>query len=183
MKVVDEELTGQTPLQRVLELYPGAQRALFQRYHIGGCRSCGFQPEETLAQLAERNGGIAVPEMIDHIRSSHEHDQRLMISPSEVARLRLQQPELKLLDVRTREEYEAARIEGALLLSQPLMQEILAHWPRQEMFFIVDHQGQQGLDAAAYFLGHGFENVRCLRGGIDAWSQEVDPAVPRYQVA
>jgi rhodanese-related sulfurtransferase len=47
---------------------------------------------------------------------------------------------------------------------------------------IVDHQGKQGLDAAAYFLGHGVQNVRCLRRGIDAWSQEVDPKIRRYRL-
>jgi rhodanese-related sulfurtransferase len=47
---------------------------------------------------------------------------------------------------------------------------------------IIDHQGKQGLDAAAYFMGHGLQNVRCLRGGIDAWSQEVDPKVRRYRL-
>jgi hypothetical protein len=31
-------------------------------------------------------------------------------------------------------------------------------------------------------LGHGLRNVRCLRGGIDAWAQEVDKNVPRYQI-
>jgi len=34
---------------------------------------------------------------------------------------------------------------------------------------VIDHQGKNGLDAAAYFMGHGLESVRCLRGGIDAW--------------
>ena len=38
------------------------------------------------------------------------------------------------------------------------------------------------MDAAAYFAGHGFENVRALQGGIDAWSQEVDPNLPRYEL-
>ena len=47
---------------------------------------------------------------------------------------------------------------------------------------IVDHQGKNALDAAAYFMGHGLQNVRCLRGGIDAWAQEVDPKVRRYKV-
>jgi rhodanese-related sulfurtransferase len=62
------------------------------------------------------------------------------------------------------------------------MQEILGHWPRQELIVIVDHAGKQGLDAAAYFVGHGGHDVRALRGGIDAWSQEVDDNVPRYQL-
>jgi rhodanese-related sulfurtransferase len=73
-------------------------------------------------------------------------------------------------------------IDGAILMSQETMQEILARWPRQECFVIYDHRGRQGLDAAAYFLGHGFENVRCLRGGIDAWAQEVDTKMPRYRL-
>ena len=47
---------------------------------------------------------------------------------------------------------------------------------------VVDHQGKNGLDATAYFMGHGLQNVRCLRGGIDAWSQEVDPKVRRYKL-
>ncbi|HZV36296.1 MAG TPA: rhodanese-like domain-containing protein, partial [Verrucomicrobiae bacterium] len=58
-----------------------------------------------------------------------------------------------------------------------------AHWPRNEEFVIVDHMGKMGLDAAAYFAGHGFERVRCLRGGIDAWAREVDAKIRRYQLA
>ena len=37
-------------MAELLEAYPGAQRALFRNYHIGGCSSCGFRPDETLAE-------------------------------------------------------------------------------------------------------------------------------------
>ena len=47
---------------------------------------------------------------------------------------------------------------------------------------VIDHQGRQSLDAAAYFTGHGLQNVRCLRGGIDAWAQEVDGNMRRYRL-
>jgi rhodanese-related sulfurtransferase len=47
---------------------------------------------------------------------------------------------------------------------------------------IIDHQGKQALDAAAYFMGHGLTNVRCLRGGIDAWAQEADTTMRRYRL-
>jgi rhodanese-related sulfurtransferase len=83
---------------------------------------------------------------------------------------------------RSREEYDAVQITGSILMSQPTMQEILGKWQPNEIFVIIDHVGKQGLDAAAYFLGHGFENVRCLRGGIDAWSQEIDPKLSRYRL-
>ena len=45
---------------------------------------------------------------------------------------------------------------------------------------VIDHQGKKSLDAAAYYLGHGMPNVHALRGGIDAWSLEIDSAVRRY---
>lgn len=177
-----ESVSARTPMQEVLEAFPGAQRALFRRYHIGGCSSCAFQPGETLEELCRRNNNLSVTEVLEHIKTSHEQDAKLLLSPAELARLREQNPALRVLDVRTREEFEAVRIEGAVLMSQPVMQEILGRWPRAELFVICDHQGKQALDAAAYFLGHGFENVRCLRGGIDAWAQEVDAKMPRYRL-
>lgn len=169
-------------MREVLKAYPGAQRALFRRYHIGGCSSCGFNLDETLEQLCARNNHLDVNEVFDHIRTSHELDVKILISAKELAERLKQDPGMKLLDIRSREEFEATRIEGALLMSQPVMQEILGKWPRHQQFVIIDHQGKQGLDAAAYFLGHGYENVRCLRGGIDAWSQEVDSRIPRYRL-
>lgn len=176
-------ITPQSQMREVLEEYPGAQRALFRKYHIGGCSSCGFQPTETLAQVCARNNNLNVDEVLQHIKTSHEQDEKIWISPKELAELRAKNSALKLLDVRSRQEFEATHIEGSLLMSQPVVQEIMAHWPRTEEFVIVDHMGKMGLDAAAYFLGHGFENIRCLRGGIDAWAREVDSTVRRYQLA
>ena len=167
-------------MQRVLEVFPGAQRALFRRYHIGGCASCAFQPDETLEALCARNQ-LDVVEVLRHLQTSQEQDQELLMAPSELARLRQAGP-VRLVDIRSREEFEAARIDGAVLLSQPVMQDILGHWPREGLLVIYDHRGQQSLDAAAYFLGQGFRNVRCLRGGIDAWAREVDEKTPRYRL-
>jgi rhodanese-related sulfurtransferase len=47
---------------------------------------------------------------------------------------------------------------------------------------IYDHKGARSMDAAAYFQGHGCQNVKSLRGGIDAWSAEVDSSLPRYHL-
>jgi rhodanese-related sulfurtransferase len=178
-----ELINPQSSMKEVLEVYPGAQRALFRKYHIGGCSSCGFQPTETLEQVCARNGGLNVGEVLEHIKTSHEQDAKVFISAKELAELLQKDKTVKLLDVRSREEFEATHIEGAVLMSQPVVQEIMAHWPRTESFVIIDHEGKLALDAAAYFMGHGFENVRCLRGGIDAWAQEVDGSIRRYQLA
>lgn len=169
-------------MSEVLEVFPGAQRALFRRYHIGGCSSCAFQPEETLAQVCQRNGGLDVREVLAHIQTSHEQDAKLLVEPKELAEWRLREPTLRLVDVRSREEFEAVHIDGSVLLSQPVMREILGEGTNSRPLVLVDHQGKQALDAAAYFLGHGLQNVRCLRGGVDAWALEVDPKLRRYRV-
>lgn len=169
-------------MSAVLEKFPGAQRALFRRYHIGGCSSCGFQPTETLAQVCERNGGLAVAEVLAHIQSSHEQDAKIFIEPEELAEWRQQDPSVRLVDIRSREEFEAVQIAGSQLLSQEVMRQIMADGSNTRPLVIVDHQGRNGLDAAAYYLGHGLQNVRCLRGGIDAWAQKVEPTMRRYRV-
>ena len=169
-------------MQELLASFPGAQRALFRRYHIGGCSQCGFQPTETLEQVCERNGGLNVDEVLAHIRTSHEQDAKILIEPKELAEWLKHDKTVRLLDVRSREEFEAVHIEGSILMSQPLTQEIMAEGTNSRPLVVVDHQGKNGLDAAAYFMGHGLTNVRCLRGGIDAWAQEVDKGMRRYQL-
>ncbi len=169
-------------MSAVLEQFPGAQRALFRRYHIGGCSSCGFQPTETLAQVCARNGNLSVDEVLAHIRSSHEGDAKVLISPTDLAELLRQDKSVKLVDVRSREEFEAVKIEGSLLLSQPVMQQLMGSGSNSDQIVVIDHAGKNGLDAAAYFMGHGLQNVRCLRGGIDAWAQEVDAKMRRYKL-
>jgi len=169
-------------MSAVLAAFPGAQRAMFRRYHIGGCSSCGFQPTETLAQVCERNGNLDVTEVLAHIRSSHEQDAKILIEPKDLAEWRQQDAAVRLLDVRSREEFEAVNIAGSVLMSQDTMRQIMADGSNTRALVIVDHQGKNALDAAAYFLGHGLQNVRCLRGGIDAWAQEVEPTMRRYKL-
>jgi len=169
-------------MKELLAQFPGAQRALFRKYHIGGCASCGFSPEETLAGVCARNENLNVDEVIDHITTSHDADLAMQIEPCELAdRIAAGEP-VYLLDVRTREEFEAVKLPNAHLFTQELMQEILGNASRTNLFVIYDHTGARSMDAAAYFQGHGFENVKSLRGGIDAWCVEVDPKLPRYHV-
>jgi rhodanese-related sulfurtransferase len=172
-------ISPQITMRELLERFPGAQRALFRHYHIGGCASCGFQPEETLEGVCARNEGIDPTEAIARILEANEQDQKTLISPGE-ADAAVKNSGAHLLDIRTREEFEAVHIPGSHLMGQDFLQEIMGTWPKETMIVLVDHTGTRGLDAASYFIGHGFANVRALRGGIDAWSCEVDASLPRY---
>ncbi len=176
------DLTPDMTMAAVLEAVPGARRALFSRYHIGGCASCAFDPAETLAALCARHDSIPVEEMIRHLRDSHENDLRLQIAPAELAaRLAAGDP-LHLVDLRTREEHEAVAIRGSELFSQDLQREAFGTWDKGDLVVLYDHTGPRALDAAAYFAGHGFTNVRALAGGIDGYSREADSSLPRYRV-
>jgi rhodanese-related sulfurtransferase len=166
----------------LLQEYPGAQRALFRAYHIGGCSSCGFRPDETLAEVCRRNQDLPVSEVIETILQAHQADLAMQISPTELA-ARLQAGEqIPVVDVRSREEWEAVHLPQSVFLTQELMQEILTSWPKDREFVFLCHHGVRSLDAAAYFAGHGFTHVRSLEGGIDQWSVQVDPELPRYEL-
>ena len=109
-------------------------------------------------------------------------DRATKIEPREVAARLAAGEKIYLLDVRTRAEFDAVKLPNAQFFTQELMQKILADWSRGNLLVIYDHAGLRSMDAAAYFQGHGFTNVKSLRGGIDAWSIEVDPKLARYHL-
>ena len=172
-------------MRDLLAVYPGAQRALFRKYHVGGCSSCGFAPTESLAAICARNPHMDVREVTAFLQTSQEEDRAMQITPAEL-KARLDQPAVeedpvRLLDIRTREEFDAVHLADAHHFTQDLMNTVLMQWPRDRgLVALIDHQGTRSLDAAAYFAGHGFANVKALLGGIDAWCQQIDPALPRY---
>lgn len=175
-------IDASTTMREVLLAFPGAQRALFAKYHIGGCRSCAFHPGETLAQLCARNDGLPVDEVIAHIRESHRADQHIFVEPIALKQELEGGRAPRLVDVRTREEFETVKLPGASLFGEGLIRDVFGSWTREEPIVVYDHTGERSLDAAAYLAGHGFGNVRCLRGGIDAYSREADASLPRYRV-
>lgn len=85
----------------------------------------------------------------------------------------------ELFDVRTPKERATASIEGSKLLDDATMS-YLEGLPKDTPIAFHCHHGGRSQNAAQHFLGKGFTRVYNLAGGIDAWSQQVDPKVPRY---
>ncbi|MGA2675133.1 MAG: rhodanese-like domain-containing protein [Terracidiphilus sp.] len=102
------------------------------------------------------------------------------ISPSEAAALH-RENKVRLIDVREPWEFATARIEGSVPIP---MGEVpgRAHQELdpEERLVVVCHHGIRSMNVTVWLRGQGFEQVQSLRGGIDAWSAEVDPAVSRY---
>ena len=175
------KITANSTMQEVLDNYPSAQRALFQRYHIGGCHSCGYEPQDALVDVVGRHNAD-INEVLAFIEEAEQIDQKIKIGVKDVAEALKNGNAPRLIDVRTPAEWELAHIEGSQLINEDLAQQIYS-WPKDTNIVFFCHHGHRSMDAASYFAGHGFVNAKSMTGGIDAWSQEVDSKVPRYEVA
>src|SRR5262245_9563100 len=124
-------ISADSTMHEVLAACPGARRALFRKYHIGGCSSCGFAATETLGQLCAGNGNLNVDDVLAEIATCHEADRQLEISPREVVERRGRGERIRLLDLRTREEWEAVHLEDADFVTQNLIQELMGQAGRE----------------------------------------------------
>jgi len=167
-------------MQEVLEAYPGAQRALMRQYHIGGCSHCGFDLSDHLDDVLTKHNVMNVAEVLEYIKTSHEQEHRLEMSPRELTSALESETAPLLIDVRQPEEQAIVKLETAHPLTQELTQEMMANWSKDTPMVFYCHHGIRSLEAASYFIGHGFTHVRSLKGGIDAWAQEIDSSLPRY---
>lgn len=103
------------------------------------------------------------------------------LSAPEVAeRLKRQRDQVVLLDVREPYERELAVIEPSLHIPMGEVVARLAEIPQDRSVIVYCHGGARSLMVAGYLANRGWRSVANLAGGIDAWSVEVDPSVPRY---
>jgi len=100
------------------------------------------------------------------------------LTVSELAE-KLQSGKITLVDVRPAEDRAKASLEQALALDDALMQR-LNDMPKDIELAFICHHGNSSLGAAEHFRKQGFNSVYNVKGGMDAWSLEVDSKVPRY---
>ena len=106
----------------------------------------------------------------------------LQIQPRELAQALENGHTLRLIDVRQPWESQVASLPGSFhipLNDHPQRSSEIAK-NAESPLIVYCHHGIRSLSAAAYLLRLGHVNVKSLAGGIDAWSCEVDPSIPRY---
>ena len=96
-------LSPDSTMQELLQVLPGAQRALFRLHHIGGCSSCGFRPDETLAEVCARNDGLDPAAVLAEVETACAEDAKMLIEPKEAAAALAADADTRVLDIRTRE--------------------------------------------------------------------------------
>jgi len=102
------------------------------------------------------------------------------MSPHELKRRMDAGDPFELIDVREPFEYEIARIDGAKLIPLGEIAERLVELEREQPIIVHCHSGKRSAQAVRLLQQRGFAKVYNLEGGIDAWSEQIDPNVPQY---
>ncbi len=136
--------------------------------------------EGTRIDAVEQNGGVGfkvdVPPNAG--AAAPAAGQVKQVSAVEVKQMLDAGEKFELFDVRTPEEQEIASIGGRLL--DEAAAKHIESLPKDTAMVFHCHHGGRSQAAAEHFARLGFTNISNLAGGIDAWSSEVDPDVPRY---
>ena len=90
------------------------------------------------------------------------------------------QDDLMLLDVREDNEFAHAHIEGSLHIPLRQVPQAINQLDSSHDIVVLCHHGVRSQQACLFLEQYGFERLYNLRGGIDAWSLDCDPTVPRY---
>jgi rhodanese-related sulfurtransferase len=103
------------------------------------------------------------------------------MSPQALASLLHESPiQVYLLDVREPEERAVAAIEPSAHIPMDDVEARISEIPRDRPVVVYCHHGTRSFMIASFLENEGYENVASLTGGIDAWSERVDPKVPQY---
>ncbi len=137
-----------------------------------GCPVCGENP--TQRELIDYEQFCGIDPRAEQV------EQQFEISVQELDRWRKEGRDFTLLDVRSPQEYDIARMPDATLIPLPELPDRLGELDPAATIVAHCHHGMRSARAVNLLRGMGFSRAVNLAGGIDAWSEEVDPAVPRY---
>jgi rhodanese-related sulfurtransferase len=166
-------ITENSTLHEIAMHYPNLHAFIERKYGIKIADN-----SQSLRELAESNGLPPAQILFMEIQLESRALKVKEVSAPEVQK-RIQQ--YKILDAREGWELKFGNLPGAKPLDAALLDEILNQWKKEAPLLVYCHFGIRSMDAATFFADHGFSDVSVLRGGIEAWSKQVDPSIPTYE--
>jgi sulfur-carrier protein adenylyltransferase/sulfurtransferase len=126
------------------------------------------------------NPTIFSPIDYEQFCGAHREETTPAISVRELKQKMDAREAFQLIDVREPFEHEIARIDGAKLIPLGEFAQRVDELQRQQPIIVHCHSGKRSAQAVRLLQQRGFPNVYNLEGGIDAWSNKIDPTVPKY---
>jgi rhodanese-related sulfurtransferase len=102
------------------------------------------------------------------------------IAPRDVKSMMDRGEKFLFVDVREKWEFDTSAIEGAVLVPMREIPANLSKFEEADNIILFCHHGIRSLDAAAWLRSQDVTAAKSMAGGIDRWSAEIDPKVPRY---
>jgi sulfur-carrier protein adenylyltransferase/sulfurtransferase len=137
------------------------------------CPVCGKNP--TVTELIDYEQFCGMPAH-DHEGTTSALDE-WEIDPDELEQVR---EKVRLIDVREPHEYEISRIDGAELIPLGEIPKRMNELDSSEDIVLFCKSGARSMQALEFLNGVGFNKLKNLRGGINAYAREVDPSIPTY---
>ncbi|MCJ7735418.1 MAG: molybdopterin-synthase adenylyltransferase MoeB [Anaerolineales bacterium] len=139
------------------------------------CKVCGENPEITGLIDYEEFCGIPAH---DHEEGSAGEDWD--ITAVELSVQLIENPQLRLIDVREPHEREISNLDGSELIPLGEFASRLSELDSAEELVIYCKAGTRSTRALEILISAGFKKVKNLKGGINAWARDVDPSLPIY---
>jgi len=138
------------------------------------CPLCG--PNATIRELVDYEAFCG----LTPVEQATAEAEAVEIGVRDLEAMRARGDDFDLIDVREPHEFEIARIAGATLIPLNRLPERMSDLDSSREIVLHCHHGQRSMRALELLRQSGFRKLKNLRGGIDAWSREVDTSVPRY---
>ena len=138
------------------------------------CPVCGDNP--TVTELIDYQQFCGIP---DQEEDTNENPDEVSVQDMEKA-LKDKNLGIQVIDVREPDEYEIAHIEGVPLFPLSTLPDRFTELDANQNIYIHCKSGMRSLKALNFLRENGYKYVKSVRGGINAWSEEIDPNVPQY---
>ena len=138
------------------------------------CPLCGDNP--TIRELIDYNQFCGIP---DQPEEPEENPDEVDVQEMKRA---LDNPDLgiAIVDVREPDEYEIAKVEGTTLVPLSQIEQRFTELDPNQTIYLHCKAGVRSLKALGFLREQGFKYLKSVKGGITAWSEEIDPNVPTY---
>ncbi len=138
------------------------------------CPVCGDNP--TVTELIDYQIFCGIPEPSNEPENNSDevtvHDMKKALDDPSL--------NIKVIDVREPDEYEIAHIDGVPLLPLSQLQQRFTELDPNQIYYIHCKSGIRSMKALYFLREQGFKYLKNVKGGISAWSDEIDDEVPRY---
>jgi rhodanese-related sulfurtransferase len=161
--------------------WPEAHTLLFKQFHMG-LPVTGYGAEETIGSVCKTQNKTPA-EILNFLNTEYLDKHIAVITPEELdVKIQSGTTHLALLDIRESWERDISKIEGSLYITRENCESIIESLNPEKEIVLIDWKQDRSPSFIKWLRQKGFTHVKCLEGGIDAWTEKVNTHLNRYDI-